>query len=107
MPVIYPASSGFSLAWLLPLTKSFACLVCRVVGLTTREKPLPKAARDFRSACASRFHRENDVSLTWVTRCRTPYFFVGKNFASNLHFHIFAFEISSKEIYQKLFRNTK
>ena len=48
MPVIYPASSGFSLAWLLPLTKSFACLVCRVVGLTTREKPLPKAARDFR-----------------------------------------------------------
>ena len=89
MPVIYPASRGFSLTWLLPFTKSFACLVCRVVGFlfTPREKPVPKAARDFRWACASLFDRENDVSLTWVTRCRAPYFFVGKNFAINLHFH--------------------
>ena len=38
---VYPASRGFSLAWLLAFTKSFACLVCRVVGLfTPREKPL-------------------------------------------------------------------
>ena len=29
MPVIYPATRGFSLAWLLQFTKSFACLVCR------------------------------------------------------------------------------
>ena len=34
-----PASRGFSLAWLLVLTKSYAWLVCRVVGLlpTTRQ----------------------------------------------------------------------
>ena len=31
----YPASRGFSLAWLLAFTKSFACLFCRVVGLFT------------------------------------------------------------------------
>ena len=38
---IYPTSRGFSLAWVLAFTKSFACLVCRVVGLfTPREKPL-------------------------------------------------------------------
>ena len=95
MPVIYPASRGFSLAWLLQFTKSFACLVCRVVGFvyTPREKPLPKAARDFHWACVSRFHRENDVSLTWVTRCRGPYFFVGKNFCHQFAFS-FAFEMS-------------
>ena len=29
----YPASRGFSLAWLLAFRKSFAWLVCRVVGL--------------------------------------------------------------------------
>ena len=29
----YPASRGFSLAWLLECTKSFAWLVSRVVGL--------------------------------------------------------------------------
>ena len=34
-----PASRGFSLAWLLALTKSYAWLVSRVVGLlpTTRQ----------------------------------------------------------------------
>ena len=31
----YPARRGFSLAWLLAFTKSFAWLVCRVVGLFT------------------------------------------------------------------------
>ena len=45
----YPASRAFSLAWLLVFTKSFVYLVCRIVGLfTPREKPLRKAARDFR-----------------------------------------------------------
>ena len=38
---IYPASRGFSLAWLSVFPKSFAWLVCRIVGLfTSREKPL-------------------------------------------------------------------
>ena len=31
----YPASRGFSFAWLLAFKKSFALLVCRVVGLFT------------------------------------------------------------------------
>ena len=30
--VLYPTSRGFSLAWLLAFTKSFASLVCHVVG---------------------------------------------------------------------------
>ena len=38
---IYPASRGFSLAWLSVFPKSFAWLVYRIVGLfTSREKPL-------------------------------------------------------------------
>ena len=32
MLLFYPASRGFSLAWLLTFTKSFASNVCRVVG---------------------------------------------------------------------------
>ena len=32
----YPASRGFSLAWLLVFTKSFTWLVCRVVALFTK-----------------------------------------------------------------------
>ena len=32
----YPASRAFALAWLLAFTKSFAWLVCRVVGLFTQ-----------------------------------------------------------------------
>ena len=37
--LFYPTSRGFSVAWLLGFTKSFAWLVCRVVDLfTPREK---------------------------------------------------------------------
>ena len=37
--LFYPTSRGFSVSWLLGFTKSFAWLVCRVVGLfTPREK---------------------------------------------------------------------
>ena len=37
--VVYPASRGFSLGWLLAFTKSFAWLACRVVSLfMPREK---------------------------------------------------------------------
>ena len=36
---LYPAVRGLSLAWLLAFTKSFAWLVCRIVGLfTPRER---------------------------------------------------------------------
>ena len=38
LAVRYPARGGFSLAWLLAFTKSFAGLVCRVVGLFTPYK---------------------------------------------------------------------
>ena len=31
--IMYPASRGFTLAWLLAFTKSFALLVSRIVGL--------------------------------------------------------------------------
>ena len=71
---MYSASKGFSLAWLLAFTKSFAWLVsavvCRVVGLfTRREKPLQQAARYFRWACPRliiRCYRDNDVNfITW------------------------------------------
>ena len=52
---------------LLAFTKSFAWLVCRVVGLfTPREKPLQQAAWDFRWACARliiRCYRDNDVNF--------------------------------------------
>ena len=50
----YPASRGFSLAWLLALTKSFAWLVCRVVvALWDVNKPttrLTSHANDFVNA---------------------------------------------------------
>ena len=52
--LIYPASRGFFLAWLLACTciKSFSLLVIRVVGLfTPSEKPLQGAVCGFH--CAS------------------------------------------------------
>ena len=48
--LIYPASRGFFLAWLLACTciKSFSLLVIRVVGLfTPSEKPLQGAVCGF------------------------------------------------------------
>ena len=52
---------------LLAFTKSFAWLVCRVVGLfTPRDKPVQQAAWDFRWACARlliRCYRDNDVNF--------------------------------------------
>ena len=63
----YPASRGFSLAWLLAFTKSFSWLVCHVVGLLHPMRNLrSKPACYFCWACAVsliRYYRDNDVNL--------------------------------------------
>ena len=64
----YPASRGFSLAWLLAFAKSFSWLVCHVVGLLYPMRNLrSKPACDFCWACAGsliRYYRDNDVNLS-------------------------------------------
>ena len=69
----YPASRGFSLAWLLAFTKSFAWLVCYVDGLfTPREKPLQEAACGFRWACSLDTSKILEVD-TWLTGFRPAF----------------------------------
>ena len=66
-------SRVFSLAWLLAFTKSFAWLVCCVVGLfTPRKKPLQQAACDFRWACSSDTSKILGVD-TWLTGFETGF----------------------------------
>ena len=66
-------SRVFSLAWLLAFTKSFAWLVCCVVGLfTPRKKPLQQAACDFRWACSLDTPKILGVD-TWLTCFKTGF----------------------------------
>ena len=58
---IYPASRGFSLAWLSVFPKSFAWLVCRIVGLfTSREKPLQQTVSHVNKPTTRQTSHTND-----------------------------------------------
>ena len=67
----YPASRGFSLAWLLAFTKSFTWLVCRVVALFT-----PNLCK--RETCARR------VTTSFILRsCVTKFY--NNSYRKNYH----------------------
>ena len=63
-------SRGFSLAWLLVFTKSFACLVCHVVGLFTPHekqgvnKPTTRQTRHANDFLEDKSHAREKPLLT-------------------------------------------
>ena len=66
LPFAYAASRGFSFAWLLAFTKSFACLFSRVVGLFTPRvvnKPTTRQTRHVNDFVNAKSHAKEKPLL--------------------------------------------